>query len=307
VEIRRNNTAINFGIHWLNFTVHASREEAFMIYDILFKSTFGDLEELGHGGKGFKEIFRGLLEFKIYVTPSHETDDEYFFFEIAGQACELISWQYLQGLESLLSTNYKNYYIYKRIDLAFDNCPFTPLQVKQVVTEGSIRSLAKRKSLKIEESPFGLKDNGEEGTHTVYFGSRSSERMIRVYDKRGFTRLELELHDLRADLVAKELFQADDISKWYEIMIGHLRDFIDLDTPWWVEFIGGLGRAWASVTKPKDIAIEKLINWIDHQVTPALSVVVDTQPEEVMEILLKRGRERRGSKYNLLLENKDKG
>jgi hypothetical protein len=69
VEFRRCKTAIKFGVHWLSFTVHASREEAFMIYDILFKSTFGDLEELGHGGRGFKEIYHSLLEFKIYLTP----------------------------------------------------------------------------------------------------------------------------------------------------------------------------------------------------------------------------------------------
>lgn len=276
-----------------------------MIYDILFKSTFGDLEELGHGGRGFKEIFHSLLEFKIYLTPAHESQGNYFHFEIPGQACELLQHAYFQGLESLLSSNYPNAYSYKRIDLAFDNCPFTPSDVEEAIREGKVRSLAKRESLEEHNSPFALKDNGEEGTHTVNFGSRSSERMIRVYDKRGFTRLELELKELRADLVAKELFQADDVSKWYEIMVGHLRDFIDFDTSWWDEFIGSLGRAWAIVTKPKEIEIGKLLNWIDRQVAPALSVVEDTQPQEVMEILIRRGRERRGSKYNLLLDNKE--
>jgi DNA relaxase NicK len=298
---------INFGVHWLSFTVHASREVAFMIYDSLFKSTFGDLEELGHGGRGFKEIFHSLLEFKIYVTPSHETKDEYFHFEIPGQACELLLWKYLQGLESLLSSNYPNCYSYKRIDLAFDNCPFTPSQVEEAIIEVKARSLAKRESLEIHISPFALRENGEEGTHTVNFGDRSSERMIRVYDKRGFTRLELELKDKRADLVARQLFQADDISKWYEIMVRHLRDFVDFETPWWGEFVGSIGRAWAIVSSPKDIEMESILNWLDHQVMPALSVVVDTQPEEVMKILIERGRERRGSKYNLLLDKKDNG
>lgn len=298
---------INFGVHWLSFTVHASRDEAFMIYDILFKSTFGDLEELGHGGRGFKEIFHALLEFKIYVTPAHETDDEYFHFDIPGQACELLEWKYFQGLESLLSTTYSNMYSYTRLDLAFDNCPFTPMQVEEAIRNSDVRSLAKRESLEVHNSPFAIRDNGEEGTHTVNFGSRSSERMIRVYDKRGFTRLELELKDKRSDLVAREIFQAEDVSKWYEIMVKHLRDFIDFDSSWWNEFIGSIGRAWAIVSKPKDVEMVKILNWIDHQVTPALSVVIDTQPEEVMNILIRRGRERRGSKYNLLLEDKDKG
>jgi Replication initiation factor len=128
--------------------------------------------------------------------------------------------------------------------------------------------------------------------------------MIRVYDKRGYTRLELELKEARADLVAKELSQADNISKWYEIMVGHFRDFVDFDTQWWIEFVDNVGRAWASVSKPKDIAIEKIQNWIDRQVTLGLSVIEDTQPKEVMEILIKRGRNRRGSKYNLLLDNR---
>jgi hypothetical protein len=130
--------------------------------------------------------------------------------------------------------------------------------------------------------------------------------MIRVYNKRGFTRLELELKDKRADLVARELFQTDDISKWFEILVKHLKDFIDFDAIWWCDLVGGIGRAWANVSKPKDIEMGKLIHWIDHQVAPALSVLVDTQPEELMNVLLKRGRERRGIKYSLLLDNKDK-
>jgi len=295
-----------FGVHWLSFTVHAPREEAFTIYDGLFKKTFGELEDLGNGGRGFKEIYHGLLEFKIYLTPAKDTGDEYFHFDIPGQACEFMSWKYFQRLESLISSSYPNGHKYTRIDIAFDNCPFSPQKVEDAIIENKVRSLAKRESLEIHKSPFASKDNGEEGTYTVYFGSRSSERMIRVYDKRGFTRLELELKDERANLVAMELFKADDISKWYEIMIGHLRDFVDFDTEWWSEFIGNMGRAWAILSSPKEIEIERILNWLDHQVMPALSVVVDTQPEALLKALLERGRERRGSKYNLLLDNKDK-
>ena len=294
---------INFGVHWLSFTIHAPREDAFMIYHILFKSTFGELEELGHGGRGFKEIFHALLEFKIYVTPAHNTGGEYFHFEIPGQACELMEWKYFQGLESLISSNYPNRYSYTRIDLAFDNCPFTPSQVEEAIKEGKVRSLAKRESLEEHISPFALRENGEEGTHTVNFGSRSSERMIRVYDKRGFTRLELELKELRADLVARELFQADDISKWFEIMVRHLKDFVDFDMSWWDEFAGGFGRAWAIVSKPKDVEMVKILDWLNRQVGPALSVVVDEAPEEIIK-LLDRGRKRRGPKYSLLLSKK---
>jgi DNA relaxase NicK len=295
---------ISFGIHWLSFTVHAPRKEAFIIYENIFRERFGDLEELGHGGRGFKEIFHTLLEFKIYLTPAYKTEDEYFHFEIPGRACELIPWHYLKVLEFYLPPNYKDGYSYTRIDLAFDNLSFTPQQVEQAIREEKIRSLAKRESLEVHQSPFVIKDDGGIGTYTVELGSRTSERMVRVYDRRGFTRLELELKDRRADLVAKELFRADDISEWYSIMISHLRDFVDFDTLWWEEFVKSTGRAWAKVSNPKDIELEKIISWFEHQIAPALSVLVDTQTNIRMQELIDRGRKHRGSRYNLILGEK---
>lgn len=59
-----------YGIHWLSFVVDGSRDRAFMLYDLFFKDLFGELQSMGHGGRGFQEIWYSLLGFKVYVFPS---------------------------------------------------------------------------------------------------------------------------------------------------------------------------------------------------------------------------------------------
>lgn len=293
---------ITYQIHWLSFTVHAPREDAFKIYKALFRDTFGDLEDTGHGGRSFKDLYQSLLGFKIYLTPSNP-DKHYFNFEIPGQACEQIHWTYFQALEELLEGNYKENYSYKRADFAFDHIFFTPYQVMQALMDEQVRTLAKRDSISDHGSPFALRDDGKEATYSVYLGSNSSQRMIRVYNKRGPTRLEFQTRHERAHLITKEVLTSPSVEDWFPIMIAHLRDYVDFETKWWEEFTNGIGRARAIISTPKELSSEKLLHWFDHQVSPAWSVLVDTQSDDLIKTILNRGRERRGSRYNLLLED----
>jgi DNA relaxase NicK len=299
-------TDFRCGVHWLSFVVFASRDEAFKLYDVLFKDLFGELEPLGHGGRGFKEIWLSLLAFKVYVTPSNGTE-EYFHFEIPGRACELINTQIFLKLESILAYRYPDTYRYSRLDFAFDELSFTPQDVENAISVKDVRSHAKRETMKVHKTPFEKKDNGELGTHTVEFGSRQSERMIRVYNRRGFTRLELELKHKRADLVAKQIFNSGDASKWYSIVLPHLRDYVDFNTNWWKEFVSSSGRAWAIVSTPKEISQESITAWLEHQIAPALSVINDIRDDDFVKdlIVLGRTKRKRVKRYNLLLGKKD--
>lgn len=298
--MNKNNEEITFRVHWLSFTVHASAQDAFTLYNIFFRDVFGDLEDLGHGGRGFKNLLRGLLQIKLYLNPTRK-DVDYFHVEIPGKACDFISWDYFKALKQYLESNFDGKYKFKRLDFAFDNVPFTPQDVEQAIKENQLRSLAKRETLRIHGSPFKLRDNGENGTYTVELGSRTSERMITVYNKRGPTRLEFQMKDKRAHLITCELFGADDISGWYKIMIGHLRDYVDFSKPWWDEFTQSIGRAWVTVSNPKDVSMEKLLNWYDQQIAPAFIVIVDTQSPEVINKMINNGRNRRSARYNIIL------
>ncbi len=301
--MKNKNEEITYRVHWLSFTVHASRRDAFALYDIFFRDIFGDLEDLGHGGRGFKSLLRGLLQIKMYLDPIR--DEDYFHIEIPGKACDFIRWEYFQALEQYLRSNFGEDYKYKRLDFAFDNVPFSPQDVEQAIKENQLRSLAKRETLRFHGSPFQLRDNGENGTYTIELGSRTSERMITVYNKRGPTRLEFQMRGKRAHRITCELFGADDISDWYKLMIGHLRDYVDFSKPWWDEFTRSIGRAWVTVSNPKEVSMEKLLNWYDQQISPAFSVIVDTQSPEVINKMINRGRNRRGARYNLLLGDEE--
>ncbi len=140
------------------------------------------------------------------------------------------------------------------------------------MTQGEVIS-KKRQAFKITQSPYKTKDNGELGTCTVEFGSNNSERMITVYNKRGFTRLEFQAKDLRANIVATELFMTNDISEWFKISISHLRDFVDFDTDWWNEFIHSHARAKRIIFRPKEKSLEKTVDWVDHQVGPGVKCI----------------------------------
>ena len=245
-----------YKIHWLAFTVHAPNEQAFNLYNLLFKEHFGDLEALGHGGRGFKTIFHSLLEFKIYLNPVLDNGD-YFHFEIPGQACDVLPPDYFLALGEYLEGNFPDQYNFTRFDFAFDHVPFTPLQTEQAIIENKIRSLGKRESLQLHESPYEKREDGIEGTHTVEFGSRKSERMIRVYDKRGFTRLEFQVKDKRAQLITKSVFKRQDKGEWFYIMLAHLLDYIEFKTDWWAAFVEGTARAGETVTTAKELSTRK--------------------------------------------------
>jgi DNA relaxase NicK len=293
---------VTYQIHWLAFTVHAEREEAFNLYSILYESNFGKLQDLGHGGRNFKEIYHNILELKVYLSPSNSSMDSYWSYEIPGGACECINTDCFLALGSYLESNYKDRYKFTRIDFAFDHLGFEPKDVEIAIKADQVRSLAKRDSLKIFSSPFALRDNGVMGTDTVSFGSNSSERMITVYNKRGYTRLEFQAKDLRATVVAKHLLLEPDISDWSGIGLSHLRDFCDFKTDWWEKFVNGSHRAYETISRPREISVSKLARWLDKQVSPALSVAIDVFPQGVMDSIVKHGRKRRGSRYDLLLQ-----
>jgi DNA relaxase NicK len=291
-----------YSIHWLNVTVHGSKDDSVILYDHLFRDKFGDLQDLGHGGRGFKVIKRGLAEFKLYSEPLLN-NGEYFHLEFPGLACEALNWDYFKALYDYLDGNFPEKYKFTRLDLAFDHVNFTPKQAEEEIKNKNIRSLAKRETLEIFETPFRTKDNGELGTKTVQFGSRSSQRMIRIYDKRGFTRLEFEVKQERSDLIAKDLLKEPEDSKWFEISVGHLRDFIDFYTDWWKDFIQGRARANQTLTEPGQVSLDKMTHWIGKQVTPALSVLADVLPYGDLNQMIAFGRKRRGNKYDLIIEN----
>lgn len=132
-------------------------------------------------------------------------------------------------------------------------------------------------------------------------GSNYSQRMITVYNKRGFTRLELQARDERAHLIAFETLSHYNPDAWGKIVIPHLLDFINFDTDWWAEFINGETRANKTVTQPKELSLAKMYSWVIKQVGPSLSVLNNVLSGDVIDSVIVSGRQRRGAKYDIYL------
>lgn len=288
-------------IHWLSMTVWSSREDAFLLYERLFKNHFGNLEIKGNGGRGYRRIHSGLFEIKLYTEPG-KSDEEHFHLEIPGKACEFLSSIKYCAIFEYIRAQFGDQFKFKRIDLAFDYLGFTPQQVYDSALAGNLRSLARRETLRQENSPLLAREDGLKGTQTVYLGSSQSQRMIRVYNKRGFTRLELQARDDRAHLIACELFGKDETDRWFSTGISHLRDYIDFFEPWWDQFIAAQGRAYKTLANPEEQSLVNSIAWVEKQASQILSVIEDVHGKELISQIIDLGRKKRGSRFDKLLE-----
>jgi hypothetical protein len=80
-------------------------------------------------------------------------------------------------------------------------------------------------------------------------------RYLRIYNRRGYTRVELELKGLFADAAVHRYFQ-ETSEEWKTTAVGMLRDYIDFVDrntggsstraellPWWQAFVGDIPRA----------------------------------------------------------------
>ncbi|MBX9690932.1 MAG: replication initiation factor domain-containing protein, partial [Cyanobacteria bacterium] len=171
---------------------------------------------------------------KVYSSPSLD----FCSVEIPGQAADCLDFEKLRHWYAWLRDIEQVRLRFSRADIFFDGAPFTPRMAYDAFLAGDVRTWAKRTKYRWEESFEG---------NTFYCGSRDSERFLRIYDKRGPTRVELELAGERADMVMWDIIEAANVA---ETMLGHIRAYIDFvdsasdsnlsraaHLPWWAAFV----------------------------------------------------------------------
>jgi len=291
---------IKFIIDYFRITVHESKEYCSEIFDEYFKEYLGPLYDSSRGAKGYKGAFDAALGFQLKHTPG--ANREYCTFEFPGKACKAIPPEIFGLFYSVLLLEKKRINV-NRIDLAFDGVKFTPFQLYAVILQDEerkpsekslVRSLTQRKSVHYEIEPLQEKeDKSSIARETCYFGSRYSERFLRLYNKRGPNRLEIEYKGDRASIVTDDLFKnLQNIDDFYDIAISHLRDFIDIDLPWWWEFVNDVDRAYAKIHRAKDVSIEKSKNWLLMQAAPTIAAINQIERGQFLMELEIEGRKR---------------
>ena len=153
-----------------------------------------------------------------------------------------------------------------RIDIAIDEFPFSPDELESLWQSDQIvtRSNARR---------FIVSDSGS----SFYIGSRQSERMVRVYDRRDTNRVELEAKGRFAHEIGYML--ADNgalnekalIAGMFRVVVegrGQKRDRRSHEK--WGQFCSEQSGLDALVP-PKSATLERTLEWIRRSVAPTLA------------------------------------
>lgn len=170
------------------------------------------------------------------------------------------------------------------------------------------------------------KCNGETTGHTIYLGSRTSEIMFRIYDKKleqnsksdcdtidnPWVRWEIELHKDRACAVALYLISGNNLSN---AVIGILANYLRLierdnernsrcsTSDKWNDFICGISKLSLYQRSPEKTLEEKK-EWLIKQVAPTISAIyrIDGDLSFIYD-LIENGSSRISAELRHLIQN----
>lgn len=267
---------IQISIHWLEITFFSSpRKPVTEFMNVYLPWHMGDdyrweddFTLRGSTGRHYGAIYDGPDGVVLYAYPR---TGNHCSLQISGSAIEKL------GQDSLfrLLEAYQSYYSEERdcedskfhwqctrIDIAFDNVPFTPAMCRDSWLAGNVRTRSHPDS-------YDWRSNAE--GDTFYMGKRISGRLIRVYNRRGPVRLELELKKKFSIPFVRYLAE-NGFMVLRESAIGVVRDmvdFIDIESDsnksrtvlldWWSRFVGDVERIRFSRLSREDSASEEEI------------------------------------------------
>jgi hypothetical protein len=164
----------------------------------------------------------------------------YTVFEMKGEGCSFFQSHLSAFIRALAAWGRR--WSGKRVDFRWDGSSITPAVFDSAVRAGSFVS----RSLTVADRKWYDSFEGS----TAYLGDRKKAKLVRVYDRRGFNRVELELGDDNAHSFMLELVAAAD-DRWPAVALNYLVSTVDFrdvggasrvyrskQLPWWAEFVG---------------------------------------------------------------------
>ena len=179
-----------------------------------------------------------------------------------------------------------------RLDLAWDYCRFTVEQVRDAVEVGNVRTFAQQASYLVGRSLKGP-EKGQESS-TVYIGNcRQSDRSLRVYNRRGFVRSELQLRGKRAHAAWREMMHRNGGEFHARGMLLDFVNFIDRSDsanigrcellPWWAEFVEGVKRVRLVIPRVAKTA-KQVAEWFQRKTCRSFVVMLAWLQSEGLSI-----------------------
>lgn len=273
------------GIHWFAGTVRGLAASSILSVLADFLSVSVRLHQ--RGGYGYA-LSGSVGAARVYWSPGRSD----VFVVLSGEVCEVLG---VPGVVALAST--LDLVPSSRLDLAWDVHGITPALVRDAFVGGDVVTRIHRSlnpaTGRMKSVDFRSNHEGD----TLYLGSRQSERFLRVYDRRGPTRVELEWKGQRAELLWARLLACGE-ADWSAEALEELRAFVDFRDrssgvrpdfcpllDWWSAFTAGAGRSCVAVPRPEARTIEDFRVWLRRQVAPVLALVLDAVPDSTAEVL----------------------
>jgi len=291
-------TVVWAGLHWCTFTTYAPLQ---LVRDALCEA-FGGLvfEDRPNGIWTYhnKSVERTTGSFIAWTEGRLE-----LAVNLPGEACELL------GIEGILDLYSKLLFQPTRLDFAWDT--------EGLLTPAAVRSAHQAGNAVTHSKWHDWRENPEGST--FYIGKRGSDpdaRLVRFYDRRGPTRVELEVHKKRAQKLWSQLYQVQDVQKWSAVCLAYLVDFVDFRDrsqdenvgrcerlPWWESFTQGASRLYLPLPR-KAPDLDRTTEWLEGPVAPSLALIADSMknPEEWIRKVLRSGRVRRTPAQAALLD-----
>ena len=239
------------------------------------------------GVKGFSKRlwFDGI---SIHL-PSHKMP--YLWLEMSGSGCRAFETYGSGNWFALLNTLIQMGCNIKRIDLAFDD--HSGILDMPTLINDTLSELYVSKSNK-HEVIIGLDDLTHERDCSIYHGSKTSNTLIRIYDKakqlelgsEHWIRCEIQLRDENAHNTALELLGGCDIGSLYcGILIRYLRyvDIVESDInkwrwpvkDYWSKLVDNAIPICVATTPGVEYNFSNLENYVFHQAGNAIKTYID--------------------------------
>jgi DNA relaxase NicK len=293
-------------IHWLSMTIreHVSRVLEMVaenVYGYAGADSGGFFAAAAHGGLGYESLFVGQHGVRVY----HSAGREDVHVVIPGAACEAAVPEYLFRFFPAPRV------AFKRIDLALDGVtdtsgkPLCPQWLYKMLRDEPDK--VKTWANLCGENSLAYHENRQGKTATV--GSRTSSRFLRVYDRRGSTRFELEIKGKRAQRVA-EVMDGKTPNHLGALVVGFLRDFIEFVDDkrsgalqaWWAAVVGGAESIKVAMQQTLS-CINRRFEWCKLQVSASLHLFAEASGGswDFVSILVNEGLRKENARHRVLL------
>lgn len=269
-----------------------------------------DLKKLETGLNGYKDRFICQNSGAVFLENGTAEMGEHL--TLSGSACryyynfieDLTGMAYLLAHDPLINIT--------RLDLALD--VFDKKLFSKCLEEYKKDNfLCKFKTTKhLETKKAGVTTGG-----TLYFGSRSSQVMIRIYDKGAeqkkeidWTRIEIVIKKDYAKKALEESYSKGGIKYLYFGLINNYLRFVDYKetnisrsptASWWLDIVGTIEKL-KLYTPPLEKNIETIKSWLEEQVSASLYTIAEAEQSTnyIWELMRLGGEKAKDKHYNLI-------